>query len=107
MEGQTGSALVVGVPRESAHGERRVAMTPDTVKRLTSAGAVVRVEHGAGEASGHNDEAYRAAGAAIVPTAEDAFAADAVIKVQKPTDEELRLLRDGATLIALLQPLTN
>jgi len=107
MEGQTGSALVVGVPRESAHGERRVAMTPDTVKRLTAAGTVVRVEHEAGKASGHDDDAYRAAGAEIVPTAEAAFAADVVIKVQKPNNDELRQLRDGATLIALLQPMTN
>ena len=68
---------------------------------------MVRVEHEAGKASGHDDEAYRAAGAEIVPTAQDAFAADVVIKVQKPNEDELRLLRDGATLIALLQPMTN
>src|SRR5829696_6767607 len=82
MEGQTASSLTVGVPRETAPGERRVAMTPDTVKRLTATGVVVEVERGAGEASGHSDDAYVAAGAAIV--------ADA-----------------AAAIIALLQPMTN
>jgi NAD(P) transhydrogenase subunit alpha len=107
MEGQTRSALVVGVPRETAPGERRVAMTPDTVKRLTNSGVVVRVERGAGLASGHNDAAYEAAGATIVPDATAAHVADMVIRVQKPTPEETDLLRRGATLIALLQPLTS
>ena len=69
MEGQTASTLTVGVPRETAPGERRVAMTPDTVKRLTASGVVVKVESGAGLASGHSDDAYVAAGATIVPDA--------------------------------------
>ena len=107
MEGQTGSALTVGVPRETAPGERRVAMTPDTVKRLTAAGVAVRVESGAGQASGHGDDAYAASGATIVPDAQQAFDAQAVIKVQKPDAGEAALLRPGSTLIALLQPMTN
>jgi NAD(P) transhydrogenase subunit alpha len=107
MAEQTASALTVGVPRESAPGERRVAMTPDIVKRLTAAGVAVRVEAGAGAASGHDDDAYTAAGATIVPDAARAFEADVVIKVQKPDDAEAGRLRDGATLIALLQPMTN
>jgi len=107
MEGQTRSALVVGVPRETAPGERRVAMTPDTVKRLTNSGVVVRIERGAGLASGHDDAAYEAAGATIVPDARAAHEADMVIRVQKPTPEEIALMRRGATLIALLQPLTS
>ena len=61
MEGQTGSALIVGVPRETAPGERRVALIPDTVKRLTGSGVKVRIESGAGLDSGHSDEAYIAA----------------------------------------------
>jgi len=107
MEGQTASSLIVGVPRETAPGERRVAMTPDTVKRLTASGVVVKVESGAGLASGHNDEAYVAAGATIVADAAEAFNAQVVIKVQKPDANEVALLHPGTTIIALLQPMTN
>jgi NAD(P) transhydrogenase subunit alpha len=107
MENQSGSALTVGVPRETALGERRVAMTPDTVKRLTASGVVVKVESGAGLASGHDDAAYVAAGALIVPTAPEAYDAQVVIKVQKPSADEVPFLRRGTTLIALLQPMTN
>ena len=66
-------ALIVGVPRETAPGERRVAMTPDTVKRLTASGVVVKIESGAGLASGHSDDAYVAAGATIVADAVEAL----------------------------------
>jgi NAD(P) transhydrogenase subunit alpha len=107
MESQTAGALTVGVPRETAHGERRVAMTPDTVKRLTAGGVVVRVEHDAGAASGHDDNAYTAAGAQVVPDAREALQSDVVIKVQKPSAEEMAMLRSGAAFIALLQPMTN
>jgi H+-translocating NAD(P) transhydrogenase subunit alpha len=107
MEGQTASTLIVGVPRETASGERRVAMTPDTVKRLTASGVVVKVESGAGLASGHGDDAYEAAGATIVADGAEAFDAKVVIKVQKPDADETALLRPGTTIIALLQPMTN
>lgn len=107
MEGQTGGMLIVGVPRETAPGERRVALIPDTVKRLTGSGVTVKVERGAGEASGHADDAYIAAGGKIVPDAREAFASAMVLKVQKPTEQETALLQRGSTLIALLQPMTN
>ncbi|MDQ3225012.1 MAG: Re/Si-specific NAD(P)(+) transhydrogenase subunit alpha, partial [Chloroflexota bacterium] len=107
MEGETAGALIVGVPRESAPGEQRVAMTPDTVKRLTATGVVVRVEHDAGLASGHNDDAYVASGATIVPDPGPVYEAQVVIKVQKPDTTEAALLTPGTTLIALLQPMTN
>jgi NAD(P) transhydrogenase subunit alpha len=107
MEGQTASSLIVGVPRETAPGERRVAMTPDTVKRLTASGVVVKVETGAGLASGHSDDAYETAGATIVANAAEAFNPQVVIKVQKPDADEAALLRPGTTIIALLQPMTN
>jgi NAD(P) transhydrogenase subunit alpha len=107
MEGQTASSLIVGVPRETAPDERRVAMTPETVKRLTASGVVVKIESGAGLASGHSNDAYVAAGATIVPAAAEAFNADVVIKVQKPNDSEVALLRPGSTIIALLRPMTN
>src|SRR4051812_19068434 len=107
MEDQTGSALTVGVPRETAPGERRVALIPDTVKRLTGNGVMVKVETGAGIAASHSDDAYIAAGATIVSDAQQAFDSAMVIKVQKPSASELDMLRHGATLIALLQPLTD
>src|SRR5215207_8837571 len=107
MEGQTASTLTVGVPRETAPGERRVAMTPDTVKRLTASGVVVKVESGAGLASGHSDDAYVAAGATVVPDADQVHDAQVVIKVQKPNQDEAARLRPGSTLIALLQPMSN
>jgi H+-translocating NAD(P) transhydrogenase subunit alpha len=107
MEGQTASTLTVGVPRETAPGERRVAMTPDTVKRLTASGVVVKVESGAGLASGHSDDAYVAAGATIVPNADQVYDAQVVIKVQKPNQDEAAQIHRGSTLIALLQPMSN
>jgi H+-translocating NAD(P) transhydrogenase subunit alpha len=107
MEGQTASTLTVGVPRETAPGERRVAMTPDTVKRLTASGVVVKVESGAGLASGHSDDAYVAAGATVVPDVAQVYDAQVVIKVQKPNQDEAARLRRGSTLIALLQPMSN
>jgi len=98
--------MKVGVPRETVPGERRVALVPEAVGRLTKAGTEVVVESGAGTGSGHDDEAYRKAGAAVGDRSA-AFGADLVVKVQKPSAEEIALLREGATLIATIQPLTN
>jgi NAD(P) transhydrogenase subunit alpha len=94
----------IGVPRETAPGERRVALVPDGASRLTATGLEVAVERGAGVAASVPDDAYREAGAAIV---DDAFDADAVAKVQKPSTEELKALREGSVLVAFLQPLTD
>jgi H+-translocating NAD(P) transhydrogenase subunit alpha len=94
----------IGVPRETAPGERRVALVPDSVSRLTATGPDVAVERGAGAAASLPDEAYREAGAAIV---DDAFDADVVAKVQKPSERELKALREGSVLVAFLQPLTD
>jgi NAD(P) transhydrogenase subunit alpha len=107
MEGQSGGTQSVGVPKETAPGERRVALIPDTVKRLTASGVRVKVQRHAGLASGHSDDAYTAAGATIVDDARQAFEADVVIKVQKPSKDEVAMMQDGATLIAMLQPMTN
>jgi len=98
--------MKVGVPRETVPGERRVALVPEAVAKLTKGGTEVIVESGAGLGSGHDDEAYRKAGATIADRAA-AFGADLVVKVQKPSTEEVGLLREGAALIATLQPLTN
>jgi NAD(P) transhydrogenase subunit alpha len=97
--------MKVGVPTERAPGERRVALVPDGVGRLTATGVEVCVERGAGQEAAFLDEAYEQAGAQIVA---DAFAeADVLCKVQKPSDEEVARLREAQTLIAFLQPLTS
>jgi NAD(P) transhydrogenase subunit alpha len=95
----------IAVPRESAAGERRVALVPDLVGKLVPAGFDVLVERGAGEAASFPDAAYEEAAARVVddPWAE----AEAVVKVQKPTAEEAGRLRDGQVLIGFLQPLTD
>ena len=98
--------MKVGVPRETVPGERRVALVPEAVGRLTKAGTEVVVESGAGLGSGQDDEAYRTAGATVADR-NAAFGADLVVKVQKPLSDEIALLRDGAALVATIQPLTN
>jgi NAD(P) transhydrogenase subunit alpha len=93
----------IGVVRETAPGERRVALVPETVGRLAKSGNELVVERGAGEASSFPDRMYTEAGATIG----DAWDAELVLKVARPSDEELGRLREGAVLIAFLQPLTN
>jgi len=98
--------MKVGVPRETVPGEQRVAIVPEAASRLVAAKHEVIVEGGAGTGSGHDDEAYRKAGA-TVGDRNAAFGADIVVKVQKPSSDEIALLREGAAFIATLQPLTN
>jgi len=102
--------MKISIPKERRAHERRVAATPDTVKRLVGQGLEVVVESGAGEGTAFPDDAYRAAGATIAATAADALGAgDIVLKVQRPLREggtdELAAMKRGAVLIALLQPL--
>src|ERR671932_120806 len=94
----------LGVPKETAPGERRVALVPEAVGRLAGAGFEVAVERGAGAAAAFPDEAFAEAGATLV---DNAFDADAVVKVQKPSTAEAEELRDGSVLVAFLQPLTD
>ncbi len=96
--------MKIGVPKETMPGERRVGLVPETVGRLTKSGNTVVVERGAGLASAFPDDAYEKAGARIV---DDAYDAELVAKVQRPTDAELARLRPGTVLIAFLQPLVN
>ena len=96
--------MKVGVPRETAAGERRVALVPETVKRLTGSGFEIAVEHGAGAAASFPDRAFEEAGATVV---DDPYAAEAVVKVQAPSADEVTRLRDGQLLIGFLQPLTD
>ena len=93
--------MQIGIPRETAVGETRVAATPETVKKLRAAGLAVVIERGAGVGSYFSDEAYLAAGAEAA-SAESALSADVVFKVHKPTFEEIRRLKHGAVLISLL-----
>jgi NAD(P) transhydrogenase subunit alpha len=99
---------VIGVPRETAAGEKRVATVPEVVERLIKLGFQVTVQSGAGEAANIDDDAYRAAGANI---AEDARAvwdrSDIVFKVRGPSAEEVGLLRAGTTLVSFLWPAQN
>jgi NAD(P) transhydrogenase subunit alpha len=93
----------IGVPRESAAGEHRVALVPEVVSKLGPAGFEVVAAQGAGEAASFPDAAYQEAGAAIG----DPFAADAVVKVQQPDPDEVGKLREGQVLIGFLQPLSD
>jgi NAD(P) transhydrogenase subunit alpha len=94
----------IGVPRETAAGERRVALVPEVVGKLVPAGFEVLVQRGAGEAASFPDAAYEEAGARLV---DDWADAEAVVKVQKPSEEEASRLREGQVLIGFLQPLTD
>jgi proton-translocating NAD(P)+ transhydrogenase subunit alpha len=94
----------IGVPKETAPGERRVALVPEVVAKLVEGGHTVVVERGAGSAASFEDTAYEEAGATL---ADSAWDADTVAKVQKPTAEEAGRLHSGAVLIGFLQPLTD
>jgi NAD(P) transhydrogenase subunit alpha len=98
--------LVIGVPTETAPGERRVALVPEMVARLVKEGAQVVVEAGAGARAYFADAAYEAAGARI-GTRTDAWAADVVARVQGPAEDDLPLLGAGRTVIGFLRPLDD
>src|SRR2546427_285024 len=93
----------IGVVRETTPGERRVSLVPDTVGRLAKSGNEVVIDRGAGQASSFPDTLYTDAGATIG----DPWSADLVVKVARPSDDELGRLREGTVLIAFLQPLVN
>jgi H+-translocating NAD(P) transhydrogenase subunit alpha len=95
--------MKVGVPKETAPDERRVALVPEIVAKLAQAGFEVVVEHGAGEAAAFTDEAFREAGA----TLGDPWDADLIAKVRKPSADEVERLHEGQVLIGHLQPLTD
>ena len=101
--------MIVGVTAESVGGERRVALVPAIVSRLGNSGAEVLIESGAGSAAGFADEDYAAAGARIAGSAAGVLAeADIVVRLAAPEgDADLDGLRDGQTLVGLLNPLGN
>src|SRR5438270_6188202 len=101
-------AVKVATPKETADGERRVALIPDTAAKLAGAGLQVAVEAGAGQAAFITDAMYEQAKATVVADAASLLRdADAVLKVQPPTPAETKLLRKGAVLISFLQPATQ
>ena len=96
-------SIKVAVPKETADGERRVAIESSVIAKLVKLGAEVLVETGAGSAAHIPDAAF--SGATIVPTANDLYQqADIVLKVQPPSDAEIAQLKDGSVLIGMLQP---
>ncbi|MDQ6880045.1 MAG: Re/Si-specific NAD(P)(+) transhydrogenase subunit alpha [Candidatus Dormibacteraeota bacterium] len=100
--------MKVGVPKERAQDERRVALVPDTATKLVAAGLEVNLEEGAGSEAFVTDKAYEDAGVKIVKGAASLLReADVVLKVQAPDAGEVDLLRKGAVLISFLQPATQ
>jgi len=95
-----------GIPRESLAGETRVAATPNTVEQLKKLGFDVVVESGAGALASFDDAAYVAAGASVATSA-DIWQADIIYKVNAPSDAEIGLIKEGATLVSFLWPAQN
>ena len=93
----------IGVPAETRLGETRVALTPETAKKLKAQGHSLHVQSGAGLAASVTDEAYLAAGAEVTDAAA-ALACDMVLKVSAPTDAELALMKSGSALVGMLNP---
>lgn len=98
-------AVIIGAARETAPGERRVALTPETCRKLVAAGAVVRIERGLGDGAYFTDQAYADAGAHIVGNGADVRAdADLLLCVQAPAADAIAGIKAGAVLVGSLQP---
>ena len=95
--------MLIGIPTETTVGETRVALTPETAKKLKAQGHTLRVQSGAGVAASVTDEAYVAAGADITD-ANGALGCDLVLKVRPPSDTELPMMKSGAALVGMLNP---
>ena len=107
-ETTSGKKLTIGIPRETAPNERRVALTPDGVKKYVAAGISVLVQKDAGKDAYISDELFENAGARIIDETLGIYKySDLVLKVQKPTREEIDEMRPGSTLIAFLAPMTD
>ena len=95
--------MLIGVPAETTVGETRVAVTPETVKKLKAQGHTLRIQSGAGVTASATDEAFSAAGAEITDAA-GAFGCDLVLKVRCPSDTEVARMRAGTTVVGMLNP---
>lgn len=98
--------MIIGVPKEIREGETRVAATPESVKKLVKKGLQVHIESCAGDAASFYEKDYIAAGAQIV-NAGQALGADIVLKVNKPSPQEILQFKKGALLISFLNPITR
>ena len=99
--------MQIGVPKETAEGERRVALVPDVVRKLTDQGQDVLVERGAGAGALIPDQHYEEAGARLVAGPGEAFGAEMAVKVAPPSQDEIARLDADNVLIGFLSPLTN
>ncbi|MEY8878024.1 MAG: Re/Si-specific NAD(P)(+) transhydrogenase subunit alpha [Leptothrix sp. (in: b-proteobacteria)] len=100
--------LLIGVPKETAAGEKRVATVPDVVEKLIKLGFSVAVQSGAGDAANFADDTYRAVGAEVIDGAAELLGrADIVFKARVPSTDEVNLMRHGATLIGFIWPAQN
>ena len=98
----------IGAPKETAQGEARVALTPESAERLQKLGYDCLVETGAGAAASITDAAYQAAGVKIVDSAAKLWSdADVIVKVREPSSEEIEAAPDGKTLISFIWPAAN
>src|SRR3954468_476280 len=99
---------LIGVPRETAMDEKRVATVPEVVEKLIKLGFRVAVQSGAGGAANFSDETYRAAGAEVIEDAARLWSsADIVFKVRAPSTAEIALMREGQALVAFIWPAQN
>ena len=93
----------IGVPAETLAGETRVAVTPETAKKLIAQGHSIHIQSGAGVTASVTDAAYAASGAQITDTA-GAYGCELVLKVRSPSTAELPYLKSGSTLVGMLNP---
>jgi H+-translocating NAD(P) transhydrogenase subunit alpha len=101
-------ATIIGVPRETFAGEKRVATVPEVIEKLLKLGFSVQVESGAGDGANVSDEAYRAAGATVVPSAAALWSSsDMIFKVRAPSMDEVAQMPEGKTLISFIWPAQN
>ena len=100
--------LRIGIPRERAAGEKRVAIVPEAVEKLIKLGFTVAVEAGAGDAAHFSDDSYRAAGAEVIEGEANLWSAsDIIFKVRGPSSGEVGLMREGGTLVSFIWPAQN
>ena len=98
--------MILAVPRETKPGENRVALVPDSVAKLTKTSVIVRIETGAGVSAGFVDEAYTGAGAVIAADTKSLYTdADIILKVARPSKEEMQQMPPGAAVVGFLSPL--
>ena len=99
---------LIGIPKETAAGEKRVATVPEVVEKLMKLGFRVIVETGAGDGSNFADDVYRTAGAEIAGDASAVWKnSDIVFKVRAPSEREVGMLREGQTLVSFIWPAQN